>query len=202
VIIRRGHGPIVVLFAFITLRGGRCPGSVIPPPFRSDTPPFLGRPASLPPLPVSISIPIPIPVPVPVPVSITISVPVPVPVILFSASSRATRSLTVPRGTVRRGGTTIIAPDRRRRVFGPLTKSSVKIKTLQRNVVILAWMLKREPSKFLPCLDYFLNSDRQEWHWYSGNIHIVVSIFGIALAAELHKSVTAFLIRRCIVERS
>ena len=123
-IIRRWRGPRTVVGAFFCC-----------PPVRTGrTSPLEGWRATPSP-PVSIipvvSVPIPIPVsfpfPFPVPVPISVPVPVPVPVIdafpfAFATATRAARPVTRPIGGRWGPPIPVVAPNRGRRIFGPLER--------------------------------------------------------------------------------
>ena len=60
-------------------------------------------------------------------------------------------------------------------------------------------MLRRCPSRFLPCLDVTM-SRRKGGHPRAGNVHVVVGVLGVASASEFDKGVAGS--RECFVERS
>ena len=65
--------------------------------------------------------------------------------------------------------------------------------------MLQTWMLRRCPSRLLPCLDVSV-SCYLPCHSRVGNTHVVVSVFGIAGASEFDKGVTGS--REWFVERS
>jgi len=80
----------------------------------------------------------------PVAVAVVVTIPV-------VSSARTARALTIPARAVGRR-TPVIAPDGGRRVLGPLLGCLRQQDVICRKINKRAWMLKRDPSKYLPCL--------------------------------------------------
>ena len=55
--------------------------------------------------------------------------------------------------------------------------------------MLQTWMLRRCPSRFLPCLSVLV-SCRKGGNLRVGNVHVVVGVFSIASASEFDKGVT------------
>ena len=120
---RRGLRPVALALTILFLlrsflRRRRRPGPVILASVRARAPPPLRRPATAPPV-VPVLVPV-IPIPLPVAIALTITVIPTVAVVVpvtIATTAWAPRTVTVPTGRRR---PTIVTPNRRRRILGPL----------------------------------------------------------------------------------
>jgi hypothetical protein len=133
----------VVDILFNVFNSRRRPGSVVLSSVGRCTPSPLRGPAPSPPLST---------VAITTPVERRVPIPVLVAVVSLRASTRAARALTISATSpVGRRRAPVVTPYRRGRIFCPLEDTSTK-KKLACSQLILTWILKREPSKYRPCL--------------------------------------------------